>query len=435
MSWTIGRLGVTTVNGGDGETLAGPEGVDGGSAVVRAGDELTVTGSLDYGTYSTTALLTWQAEQLVGLNHGDEPVVPVTFSDAPRLDGFYRVTDVSLDYQMVGAGKGFVPYQIGLAAITDVHLSRVEYPTVYGLRGNAHSVTSYDLMAAVPGPTQDYTAPFTVDSSTSRPVAEGSAAVLVLDDGATAAGGTGVGRLIVAPASYYHAGCRVEYDVTGAGGFRQAVGRQSFAPSGTLRVGNGLARAVITYGTAAASKLEVQWWDGSQWDTATEFYLEGVSVHGELVYYSATILRNTAESCTVRFNVLPDTLATGATTVDVTVRRGSRWVMLYVQSVTEAQWRLGFSTSTACTSLTSGLRRTSNNAGGNREIIVGSDAATFDTTNGRVTSSLLIADPRRTTFAVGVELGGSGATGQNAAAAQLDEFFGVIDERGIVVAV
>jgi hypothetical protein len=417
---TVGRIGVATADGGDGTTLEDPFSYE------MEGRSLAISGVARNMTTDVQAV--FRRDQFLGLLGDDEPVVPVTSSAHPSLDGFYRVLSARADLR-AATGKYRVDWALQLERATDWRQTRVEYPTAYGLRTNSHSITAYDVAVGVPGPTVDYTPPFTTDSNTTRAVAEGSSVVLVYDLAATSAGTTGTGRLIIAPADYYHGCARVEFNTEGST-WRHAVGRISFPASGKLRLTNGAVRCTVTYGSSAVSDLSVEWWDGSAWDTATEFYLEGVSVHGELTYYSAAVLRNTAEAVTVRFTCIPASLGDGAVTVDFTVRRGMRWVYCYVQSLTASTWRLGLSSAAGGTSITGGVRRTLNNGGGNREVLTGPTATTIDTGNTRVTT----ASASSASFGIGCEVAGSSAAGQSTAANQIDEYYAALDERGIVVA-
>jgi hypothetical protein len=346
---------------------------------------------------------------------------------------------VNCNYQMVGSTtlEAFVPWQVTLEQVLSYRQPKIEIITAWGLQLNAHSITSYDALVAVPGPTIDVDPPFTPDSNGSRSVAEGSSIVYVADGGATAAVTVGRTDLVVPAASYYHGSVKVEHDL-GSSTFRQVVGLVDF-PSVTspaskvLRFGNGLVRLVLTYGNSSVSDFSVQWWDGSQWDTATEFYVEGVGTHNELTYNSVQVLRNTAEYGAIRLIASASALGVGATHVDVGLRRGSRNLHVHVISTSTAAsgWRLGFSTAAASTTLTGGLRRTSHNGGGNRELLATTLSHTKDLVNGRLT----IAGPSYgAEWFIGCEVAGSSATGQNTQANQFDEMFAAITETAQVVA-
>lgn len=430
MTLTIGRVGLPAGKGGDGYTLEDPHTVD------RQSRQVTLQG---LHTASTQTDLMWRAQQVLGLVRGDDDrVVPVSCSSEPSLNGFYRVLDAAVvhDRGTVHAA-GYLEWAVQLEELTAWRLPRIEYPTDYGLRVNSHGITAFDATVAVPGAMKMYSAPFMSNLDTSRPVADGSAVVVVQGAGSTTPGASGTGKLVIPADEYYHGGCRVEANTEGAT-WRTAVGRMSFPAPGTLRLTNGLVRATIVYGTAGTSDLDVEWWDGTQWDAATDFYLEGVGTHGELAFYSAEILRNTPERVVVRFSTEMSSISNGVVTVDFSLRRGSRWLSCLCEAATAPAtgWRAGFGASTASTAFAAGtganaaVRRTTNNAGGNREIITGPAATTLDAANGRVTTGSTV----QAMLMIGCEVGGSAAVAANTAANQLEEAYGFVAERGVVVA-
>jgi hypothetical protein len=144
------------------------------------------------------------------------------------------------------------------------------------------------------------------------------------------------------------------------------------------------------------------------------------------------VLYNTAEMAAVRFRALGVATREGLTYVDFSTRRGQKWLTVRVEGdlAPTSGWRMQFATATASTSITGGIRRTSNNAAGNRELIASATNASADTTNGSLTTTSITQE----TFGVGCEVAGSSATGQNTAANQMEEWFAAISERAVVVA-
>lgn len=429
MTITLGRVGAAAADGGDGATLADPH------TVTRQGRSLTLTG---LHTAATQEALMWRARQLLGLVDGDEPVVPCTFSAEPRLDGYYRVVDAQVVHEQGSTrDDGYLMWQVQLEEITSFRQPRIEMHTAYAVLINGDSVSSYDALIGVPGPVVDIDPIFTADTNGTRPVAEGSSILWVADTGTSDLLTTGYSTFTCPAASYYHGGCRIEHDI-GSSTFRQAVGRPDFPSAGSTgsdsqvtRIGNGLVRLVLTYSNATVSDFSVEWWDGSAW-VATEFYIEGVTSHDELTWHSVEVLRNTAEFCSLRIRAIPGSVAVGATHVDVSVRRGIRWLTVIATSAVAPSggWRVGFRASTACTVVNNAIHRTSNNGNGDREIIYSKSAATDDTTNGRST----IGAVKTGVFAFGLELGGTGASGQDTLANQLDEKNCALSETAQVVA-
>jgi hypothetical protein len=432
VSLTIGRIGVGTTAGGDGQVLDD----DDAAKAVQDGRQVTLTGAV---TGFTRPAALWQARQIIGLTDGDEPVVPCTFGQAPELDGYYRVLSSNVDVQQVGNAthQSYIPWTVTLEQVTNYRQPQVELATAFGVRTNGRSITAVDAVQAFPGPSAAIKSAVDADTNSSRSVGDGSGnAVVYLQDSGMSTSGYGVGSFVAEAADYYIGCCRVEHDL-GSSTYRHAVGRPDFPPvdppsSAVMRIQNGLLRATFTYGNASVSAWQIEWWDGSQWDTATVFEVYGFGDHGELILHAPAVLYNTAEACAVRFRVVGSSLAEGLTHVDFSVRRGSRWLTVYMEGdlAPTGGWQGRLASSTATTSITGGIRRTSNNGGGNRELIASASNATADNTNGRLTGPSQTSD----TFGFGCEVAGSSAAGQNTAANQMEEWFAVVSERAVVVA-
>jgi hypothetical protein len=75
-------------------------------------------------------------------------------------------------------------------------------------------------------------------------------------------------------------------------------------------------------------------------------------------------------------------MALGRFTVDLTLRRGSRFVELYVQGQTSSTLKAVLTTPEASTAGTGFVRVTANDANGNRAIVGSARTFTADTTNG-----------------------------------------------------
>lgn len=419
---TIGRIGLDTSAGGDGVELEEPTGA------ARSGREVTLTGQVKP---DSTDVLAWRVAQFYGLRDGDDDVIPVTSAAYPGFGGYYRVLGVSIGHGKVAEG-GWFEWGLQLEAVLHHRRPRIDIPTGYGLLPNGHSITTFDAVVAIPGAAVDASSPFPSTGSTSRAVSDGSAVVVLADTEVTTTGATGTGRLVIDAGDYYHGGCRVEHDIDGNGTWMQAVGRADFPAPGEIRITNGLVRATITYGTAGTSQLTVEWWDTSAWTTPVEFYLSGVGTHDELVYYAGTVIRNTAEQVSVKFSTVASSFSAGMADVTFTVRRGSRWVSCYTESLNAPAtgWELGFSTSTGCADITGGLRRLLADGEGHRQLIAGQYATTKDTSDGTVRTVSITA----ALFGIGCEIDGSSATGQNTAANQMQEWYGAVSERAVVVA-
>ena len=85
----------------------------------------------------------------------------------------------------------------------------------------------------------------------------------------------------------------------------------------------------------------------------------------------------------------------------------------------------------AGTTLTGGVRKTTNDANGHRTFLVSNNGTTISTGNGSVAQASA-GNPML--FAIGIELTGSSATGLNVAAEQAAQFWMGTSESGIVTA-
>jgi hypothetical protein len=424
VSLQIGRIGLATANGGDGYTL------DDASTITQSGRSFHLDGIQS----GTTAGLLWLRDQFMGLlDPGSDPVIPVRFSTISQLDGYYRVDGAQVDHPRGGLGASgsgnWTTWSVDLTRITDWAKPRVDVYLASALLPNTLSVTSGDYLVGAPG-TFDVHSLISIDHT--RPNSDGMNQAVAYLAGATAAQ-TLTGRASIRPQYWYQGGCRVEYDVNNDGNYYAVVGRQPIPTpnTGRLRISNGLVR--LNWNDSSGP-LNIYWYDGSTWDGPTGFTLQYSAV--DLAAYSATVTRNTPQECSVRFETggAGGSLA-GGTWADVSVRRGSRNVYIYLSSSDSlvsltAAWNGKFTTSTACTTLTSGLRRTSNNAGGNREIIGADKGSTITTGSGQVGVPALAGWAM---YAIGCEVDGSSATGNKTAAHQLAELFYPVSVSQVIV--
>lgn len=413
-TWQIGRIGLAAANGGDGYSFEEP------SEISQDGDSLAVSG---FQQETTIAKLTWLRDQILGLtDQVGETAVPVRFSDYAHLNGYYKVQSTSAN-----RSPGGLAWSAALERITDWVYPRVDHYIVGGLLSNSHSVTTGYLVYMVPAGAY-------WDTIAAAGLGTRSTGDSVSIDYESVSGTSGAQNVVtsynVDPQYWYRGGCRIEYDVADNGTFYEVVGRRSFttdATTGQLRLSNGVVRVAWD---STAGEINCWWWDGSAWDGPTAFTPAISTVDQTAI--AAAVLRNNADEVSVRYTLVQSGVTTNAVYLDITLRRGSRNVVCYGQSRAVRAWRMRFTTSTSCTSITGGLRRTSDNAGGNRELLVSQNATTITTGTGMVTQASTFTSGL---FAIGCEVGGSGAAGINTAANQSAEFFYPLQQTSRVVAV
>lgn len=415
----LGRVGLPAAAGGDGYALDEPV------ETTQSGRTLTLRG---YQYDADLGLLLWVRDQILGLGDAaQEPVIPVILDAYPELTGFYAVTGATADRV---SGGSAIDWTVQLERPADWAVPKTEGAGILGLLTNAHGITTGDIMTAFPPEIDSVNVGYGATLSNRGVSGDGGGTVPIALNTANATTGLGFSTWYqVAPVDYYTAGCRIEYDVLNDGTYRTVVGRKPVAAAGTgrLRLSNGFVRCEWD---TAGTVLNVWWWDGSTWDGPTAFTVIGSSA-GNMLATGAAVLRNSAEEVAVRFTTpASNGLGYGVTTVDLTLRRGSRNVVGYVSSTVPRVWVLAFAASTACTAITGGLRRTANNAGGNREILTSQNLTTATAGSGNIQG----ASAETALFCIGCEVGGSGASGQNTAAHQVAEFFQAVSENYRVVA-
>lgn len=151
--------------------------------------------------------------------------------------------------------------------------------------------------------------------------------------------------------------------------------------------------------------IEVASYSGSAWQPKSwDITLGGTSLG---VATSAKILRNDYEACSVR--LLWD-LNPGRITVDLTLRRGSRFVEVYVQTAVSATMKIVRASAEAGTSATGTVTATSNDSAGNRYTIGSAHTFTPDAANGGISLTATAMDAY-----IGCVIGGSGAVAGDAA--------------------
>jgi hypothetical protein len=424
---TLGRIGVTAVNGGD------------GFLVLKEPHDITVTGDGAMsiaGTHvsSTTNIqeLMWVRDMVTALaDRGSEPVIPCTFSSFEHLDGYYRVTGAGADRT-----PGATTWHVDLERIQDYRNPKTEIHTLCGIVTNSHGATTGNIWVGNPGGTASYYHGFglglastTVSNGDGFTQTNWSASE---NQAALAGFNPFVQHLYVPAANWYKGGCRIEYDVPNdpfsSSGYLGVVGRRAFPTSdimARLRLSNGLVRVQAD----TVSGVNTYWWDGSAWDGPYKWD----QVNGTpLVWLSASVLRNTPEECAIRLmaQVTGDTL--GPVYLDLSIRRGSRNIIGYLVGAgyqTSFQFTVTPNPTYAGTTITGGVRRTANDGSGNRTFLVSNNATTISTANGSIAQA---AAGSPLLFAIGNEVGGSGATGLNVVAEQAAQFWMGVSESGIV---
>jgi hypothetical protein len=199
---------------------------------------------------------------------------------------------------------------------------------------------------------------------------------------------------------------------------------------------NSLERAGINYSVAATGwtlhnslvrvtpltsngVLQVSAYTGGGWQTKNWDIQSAASSLGAPT--SCTVLRNEVEIAVVR---LLWTQAPGRITVDLTLRRGSRFVEVYVQGEFSATLTIQCVTAEAGTAGTGYVSATANDAAGNRYIIGSAKTFTALTTQG----GIQLASTVTLDAFIGVVAGGSGAVAGDVAGDLYAQYLGAPSE-------
>lgn len=332
------------------------------------GHELQVKGQESYGRL-TMAQLEQRVDDLLALSNR---MLPVVFQDKPELTGFYQVGEMEARYEKwMPENVAIIPWstvltRVGYAAETDLE-SRLSGPVT---RANDHAATGERWHAPSTGAVA-YSAGGSIPTVVSRTGTDG---VMTVYRGV---GTTANPRWGVTAAGYLLGRCRFLDDL----GQERVSTRITIAPTG-WEMHNGLVKVSVAAGTGL---LTVSAWTGGAWQAKTweVFHGTGPAVTLGVPTY-VSLLRNEFEMVTVR---LTKALTLGRVTVDLTLRRGSRFVEVFLQHEFGTTLKIVRSSAEAATSSTGYLTATAADGAGNKYVIGSSRTYTNDLVNGGISKA------------------------------------------------
>jgi len=389
---TLGRLNLR-------ETFSLSESVSGdGRTLALQGKEVTPLVS--------RAELLERKEGALGLRGA---LLPARWEEKSELDGYYTVASASADYTDRFAQRlAWVTWQVTLrrhGADSDVDL---ESRLTGARRANDFSLVG-ERWHAPPVGHYAYHTGSTLPSTMTRATADGLMTVYRgLPAGVSPRWGCGVadylrGRARVLSAGYERVGTSYRVDAAG------------------WELVNGLVRVRPL---VAGGSLEVAAFTGGVWRPKAWW----VDVGGTQVarWESATILRNDPEQCIVR--LVEHRAPVGRAVLDLTLRRGSRFVEGYVQRGDSGTLSVYLASAETLTDATSYVVRSSNDVDGNR--VTAGSARNFDVhVNGGITRTSSTAMD----FYLGTVAGGSSAVSGDQATHLRDQYIGALPETTGVV--
>lgn len=378
---TIGRVG------GD-VALDDPETVS--ETAGRGGRNITFEGTLLGATLADTLALRDELQATIEAG----AVIPITWVEDPRIDGYYRPAGGSTRIRSLN-DRGFLEFTFSAERIGTAVDLLFRSILVSTIRSNAHGVTAAEAepFHAPPGGHRIYSG---LIGNITR-VSEDGDIVVWRDIADTRPTWSST------PADHLKGAARI----TTGGYVRAGKTIQNNSTDWTLE--NGLIRVSPN---VANGRLDVEHYDGIAWQTKVwQIEVAGGSEFSRWDW--VTILRNDPEECVIRLEnqrVVGVTPAGGRDLLDLRLRRGSRFVEGRLSRSGSGTLKVRLTTAEAGTAVTPtgassvvAVRATANDAQGDRYIVGSPIAHTQDLVNGGVSQSAVTALP----FFIGAAVDGS----------------------------
>lgn len=368
-------------------------------------------------------------DQLMGLdNNGDEPIVPVIVDSEPRKTGYYKVTGVMISTDPAMIVRGFAPCEVTLEPVRGFTQPMMEAIISGALLSNAVGAVAGDVVQfhGYPGAATEYYRG-ALGVTVNRPSADGNISFTTNGALSTAA------SFSLRPADFYVGAATIEQGTP----LQPVVGRTTTqADPHHWRLSNGIMRVTPTVGLP--NYVDIAYRKGGVWLSPTGSFAlaPGVGMNDIL---SATILRNSTEECIIRLAMTGGSPATqGRVTIDLALRRGDRIVRMVGTSDFAGLWQIARAGSIAATAITygaviiGGIRATANDGDGNRFVVFSYGAATTsDLVNSQIALNVAA---KQMDVGLGCEIGGSAATGTDAAVSLAGQYLAAQTESQRVVA-
>lgn len=297
-------------------------------------NKLSVAGQESYPP-SPLSLVTFLHGQVVGMQEGK--MVPVTFNDKSQRDGYYEITNASSD---------LTNYQNGDVVMSDwtVELKRIGSDSEVDLqsrltgavRANDFSLTGTKWHSPAIGHYAYYTGT-TNPTSITRPTTDGAITVYLSVPNNVSP------RWGCTPTNYRGGRVRI-FDTQEVNAENEVEGINRRISATGWNLFNGL---ISVTPDSTPGHINVAYFDGTSFiDNHWHLQRNFVTL---TEWDSATILRNDYEQCVIRL-VTKQASGAGRTTVDLSLRRGSRFVEGYMQNSSSTSLRIGPDNSTPSTS-------------------------------------------------------------------------------------
>lgn len=343
-------------------------------------------------------------EDILGLA---DQIVPVVFQNKTDQNGYYQVHDVGADVtdwpgEIRSFTWSFILRKYGPDTAVDLE-SRLGF----AIRANDFALTGERWHAPPIGHYAYFTGSTLPGSTISRTSQDGAISVY---------------RVIPANVSPRW-GCPV---ASYAGG-RVRILTDGYERNGTVlranatgwELSNGLVRVTPL---SSNGMLSIDSWGGTAWETKAWHIARGGATTSLGTFDQMSVTRNEPELCTIR---LMKNASPGRTYVDLTLRRGSRFVEVYVQ--TDSATTLGAylqTTETASDQTATGyVVASADDADGNRFIVGSSKTVAYTTNRGLSKAAVTGLD-----IYIGSVVNGGSAVAGDTATALRDQYIGAVSE-------
>lgn len=394
---TVGRLALTEVSTTASET---------------GGRVLTIQGQESYPSADGTMTLTKLATVYDDIMNLPTRLVPVTLTDKSLVNAYYTVTTATADMLRWNGGEVVTcDWKLTLQRVgADNEIDLESRLSGAQTRNSTIAPTGGERWHAPPVGHYGYWSSTTQPSTVTRTGEDGAMTVYRQVP-------TLVNPRWGCPVTSYQAGRARFLDANGV----ERTGTMFATVPYSWWYSNGLVAVNATDGASGNGVMQVSAYTGGAWHAKNwDIQSGGVSLGA---VDGVSLLRNDPECCVLR--LLFNMATPGRVTADVTLRRGSRFVEVYVQGEFSATLKIVRATTEAGTSGTGFVRATSNDANGNRYVIGSALTFTGDTTIGGIS---LAATTTLDAF-IGVEAGGSSAVAGDQAANLFAQYLGAAPEQ------
>lgn len=368
-------------------------------------------------------------QQLLGIvNSDDEPVVPVIWSRDLAATGAYSVTSGKVSaVQGVSYDQHFFTYELTLQRATNGYTAQMCESL---MSGNDRSIKPAGVTAVSWHALPTAATMYDLDALHPVPVLRQGPGGWVFTFTSAHDYYSATPTFLLPPANWYDMAATVK--VAG-----QAVcGRQVVSNPTNWELSNGLVK-VTPHAAHLFDVTSPVFATPSNWGTAKGVqagYFDGTNWQSVFPAQSFVVLRTAPEEAAIRLPAQV-TVASGTTTVnvDISLRRGARMATVRLTSPWATRWGIGFDTTTACTSLTSGggTKQTTADGDGNKAVMLSALSATPDNTAGRIYAA---GSAFGHDLAIGHEVGGASSAAPDRGTDLRDQWFAATNETQRVVA-